>query len=127
MSRLMVMTLLLLLPAFPASGKVRNDAYPISCSQLWNAVKMTLGNPEDYNVVASDDSEMTASYTVVGAQRVRVNSVALNPQGTGCQMKVQSPDAGYMVDDEGLFRKRVAHSLAKLQVAKPAQPTQSEH
>jgi hypothetical protein len=122
MARLMVLTLLLLLPALPAFGKARNDIYPVPCSQLWDAVTITLGNPGDYKIMTSDDSEMTASYTVTGAVRVRVNSVVLNQQDAGCEMNVKSPDAGYMVDDESTFRKRVGKALARLQAAKPSQP-----
>jgi hypothetical protein len=40
-------------------------------------------------------------------------------------MKVQAADAGYMVDDEGAFRKRVSRSLTKLQAAKPSAPAKS--
>lgn len=125
MARRMVVTLLLLLPAISAFGKARNDTYPTPCSQVWDAVKATLANPTDYKIMVSDDSEMTATYLVTGDQRARVDSVALTPQDAGCQMKVQAADAGYMVDDEGAFRKRVSRSLTKLQAAKPSAPAKS--
>jgi hypothetical protein len=122
MARLMVVTLLLLLPALPAFGKARNDIYSVPCSQLWNAVTITLGNPGDYKLLDSDDFRMRASYTITGAQHVLTNSVALIQQDAGCQMKVNAPVAGYMILDESAFRKRVNKQLAKLQASKPAQP-----
>ena len=122
MARFTVVTLLLLGISMPAFGKAHNDTYPVACSVLWDAVKDTLSKPGDYSMMASDDTEMTASYIVVGAQRQRVDTIALNPKDNGCKMQVQAPDSGYMNDDEGLFRKRVSHSLAKLQAAKPAEP-----
>lgn len=128
MARFTVVTFLLVLVSIPAFGKDRN-IYPVDCSELWSAVRDTLGVAGDYTVFASDDEERTASYTIVGAQHQRVNSVALNSKDAGCEMLVKAPYSGNSNDDEGLFRKRVGRSLAKLQAAKTsegAKPSQGK-
>jgi hypothetical protein len=48
--------------------------------------------------------------------------MVLNPQGTGCEMAVQSAYRGLAHDDAGDFKKRVDDSLAKLKAAEPAEP-----
>ena len=120
MARFIVVTLLILILPVPVFGKAHNDAYPIECGNLWNAVRDTLGNAGNYTVMSSDDTEMTATYLIVGAQRQRINTLRLNAQDAGCKMQVKAPDSGISNDDEGLLRKRVSHSLAKLQAAKPS-------
>ncbi|MDR3774139.1 MAG: hypothetical protein P4L26_12365 [Terracidiphilus sp.] len=124
MARFLVSALLLLLSAIPAFGKPHSDVYPIPCDGLWKAVGDTLGNAGNYSVLVADDAEMKASFVAVGAQRQRVNSVALNPKDNGCELQGQFPDSGYMADEEGAFKKRLGHSLAKLQAAKPVAPPQ---
>ncbi len=120
MARFMVVALFFVLISVPAFGKP-NSVYPVSCSDLWDAVRDTLGVARDYAVVAADDSGRTASYTIVGAQHLRVNSVLLNATDAGCEMLVKAPYSGNSNDDEGLFRKRVGRSLARLQAAKPSE------
>lgn len=117
MARCIVFLLLLLGFSLPAFGKGHNDIYPVPCSDLWNAVKDTLGNTSNYNLVTSDDSEMTASYMVQNEPRQRVNSVRLSPANPGCELKIDSPDTGYG-DDRTSFQKRLNKSLAKVQAAK---------
>ncbi len=87
MARCIGFLLLLLGFSLPALGKGHNDVYPVPCSDLWNAVKDTLGNTGNYNLVTSDDSEMTASYMVQNETRQRVNSVHLNPADNGCELE----------------------------------------
>ena len=122
MARFLVFALLFLVPVFPAFGKPHNDSYPVPCGDLWSAVSDTLGNAGNYSILATDDTEMKASFMAVGAQRKRVNSVSLNPKDSGCQLQVQFPDSGYAEDEEGVFKKRVGHSLARIQAAKPSPP-----
>jgi len=105
----------------PAFGNVHKDTYPVPCSELWAAVKDTLKNSGNYGIIASDDNAMTASYTVGSSIRRGTNSVALSPQGTGCEMQVGSAYRGLMHDDAGDFKNRVNESLAKLKTAKPSE------
>jgi hypothetical protein len=122
----MVVVLLLFVLAVPAFAKPRNDVYPVSCSDLWDAVKDTLGNAGNYRVMAIDDVAMSASYLIVGATQQHVNSVELNPKDNGCQLQVKAPESVSMSDDETPFRKRVGQSLAKLNPAKPAAPAKPD-
>jgi hypothetical protein len=129
-TRLVVVALMALALALPALGKTYKSTYPVSCSDLWPAVKDTLGNVENYNVVDSDDTKMTASYgvkhaahvTITGAVLQRTNKVALVPKDTGCEMQVVSNYSGFEHNDKGDFKTRVDESLAKLKGAPDSQP-----
>lgn len=112
-----VVSLTLVMPAFCNTHK---DTYPVPCSELWAAVKDTLRNSGNYGIVSTDEAGMTASYTVGNTLRQRTNSVALNPQGTGCEMQVQSAYRGLAHDDAGDFKNRVDQSLAKLKASPSA-------
>src|SRR5271167_4574957 len=121
------MSLALALPAF---GKTYKSTYPVPCSELWGAVKDALSNPENYNVVESDDTKMTAYYNVKhsahvnvsGAILQRTNHVTLVPNGTGCEMQVVSNYSGWEHNDQGDFKTRVDQSLAKLKTSTPSGP-----
>lgn len=123
MARSLVVILVLVF-ASPAFAKPHNNIYTVPCSDLWNAVMDTLGDKGNYSIMASDDTEMTASFIVVGAVRVRVNSVTLNPQDNGCELKLKVADSGYSNsnEDEATFRKRVDHSMTRLKATSPAPP-----
>jgi hypothetical protein len=129
MMRSVVLVLMSLALAVPAFGKSHNDTYPVPCSELWGAVKDTLSSPENYSIVATDDTKMTAMYdvhhavhtSITGAALQRTNSVALTAQGTGCEMQVHSNYSGWNHDDAGDFKNRVNESLAKLKAAKPSE------
>ena len=115
------------LPAF--SGK-HKDTYPNACSEVWAAVKDTLGNAENYTVKMTDEARMTASYAVkhsahvsiTGALRQRPNTVSLSSKGTGCEMVVESNYSGFEHNDAGDFTKRVNESLVKLKGSAPSAP-----
>jgi hypothetical protein len=62
--KFLVITFMSLALALPAFGKTYKSTYPVACSELWGAVKDTLSIPENYTVVESDDTQMTASYNV---------------------------------------------------------------
>jgi len=134
MMRFVVVALMALILVVPAFGGVHKDAYPVACSELWAAVKDTLGNAENYSIVTTDNNQMTASYdvkhavhtSIAGAALQRTNSVALNPQGSGCEMQVHSNYSGWNHSDAGDFKKRVDESLAKLKAAKPSEPAKPE-
>ena len=132
-TRLVAVAFLSLALALPSLGKTYKSTYPMPCSEVWNAVKDTLSNPENYNVVESHDAEMTASYQVkhsvhvniTGALLQRTNHVTLVSNGAACEMRVVSNFSGWEHNDQGDFRKRVDESLAKLKTAKPSEPAKS--
>jgi hypothetical protein len=131
---IVVVALMTLASALPAFGKTYKSTYPVACSEVWSAVKDTLGNAENYDVVNSDDALMKATYDVKHAAHVNIsgallqrkNHVTLVPQGTGCEMQVVSNYSGWEHNDQGDFKQRVDESLTKL-TAKPAsQPTDAK-
>jgi hypothetical protein len=129
-----MLALALALPAFGAGNKTYKTTYPVPCSELWGAVKVALGNPDNYKDVQSDEDKMTADYnvkhsihwSVIGAVNQGKNHVSLAPIGTTCEMSVVSMYSGLSHNDQGDFKKRVDEALAKLQASKPAEPTQPE-
>lgn len=129
MLRFAAAAFLLLTFALPVSAKTHKVTYPNACSEVWAAVKDTLGNAENYTIKITDESKMMVSYsvkhsvhvTVTGALRQRPNTVSLRPLGTGCEMAVESNYSGFEHDDAGDFIKRVNESLAKLKETTPAE------
>src|SRR5271157_6503168 len=134
MMKFVIVALMSLAPALPAFGKTYKSTYPVPCSELWGAVKDTLSNPENYSVVSSDDTKMTAAHDVKHAAHVnvsgailqRTNHVTLVSKGAGCEMQVGSNYSGWEHNDRGDFKTRVDESLAKLQAAKPAEPAKPQ-
>jgi hypothetical protein len=59
-----MLALFLVQPAFGAGNKTYKTTYPVSCSELWGAVKVALANPDNYKDVSSDEEKMTADYNV---------------------------------------------------------------
>jgi hypothetical protein len=131
MARSLVVTLLTLILAFPAFGKTYKTTYPNTCSDLWPAVKDTLGNKDEYAQVKIFDADMRADYQpkhsvhvdITGTLMQRMNHVALVPKGTNCEMQVVSNWSGWGHEDQGDFKKRVDATLAKPKAANTAQPT----
>ncbi len=129
-----MLALVLALPAFGAGKKTYKTTYPVPCSELWGAVKVALGNPDNYKDVQSDEDKMAADYnvkhsihwSVVGAVNQGKNHVSLAPSGTTCEMSVESMYSGLSHNDQGDFKKRVEEALAKSQPPKPAEPTNPE-
>jgi hypothetical protein len=129
-----MLALTLALPAFGAGNKTYKTTYPVPCSELWSAVKVALGNPDNYKDVQSDEDRMTAEYnvkhsihwSVIGAVNQGKNHVSLAPIGTTCEMGVVSMYSGLSHNDQGDFKKRVDEALAKLQAPKPAEATKPE-
>ena len=109
------------LSAFGAGNKTYKTTYPVPCSELWSAVKVALGNPDNYKDVQSDEDKMAADYnvkhsihwSVIGAINQGKNRVSLAPSGTGCEMSVTSMYSGLSHNDQGDFKKRVEEALAK--------------
>jgi len=120
--------------AMPVFGKTYKSTYSVPCGEVWDAVKDTLSNPENYAVVESDDAQMTASYqvkhaahvTITGAVLQRKNHVTLVEKGATCEMQVVSNYSGFEHNDRDDFKKRVDESLAKLKSAPPSQPAKQQ-
>ena len=129
-----LLSLALALPAFGAGDKTYKTTYPVSCSEVWAAVKVALSNPDNYKDVQSDDDKMTADYnvkhsmhwSVIGAVNQGKNRVSLSPIGTTCEMSVVSMYSGLSHNDQGDFKKRVEEALAKLKNAPASQPAKPE-
>jgi hypothetical protein len=129
-----MLVLALALPAFGAGKKTYKSTYSVPCSDLWGAVKVALGNPDNYKDVQSDEDKMSADYnvkhsvhwSVIGAVNQGKNQVSLVPIGTTCEMSIVSMYSGLSHNDQGDFKKRVDEELAKLQAPKPAEPTKQE-
>jgi predicted DNA-binding WGR domain protein len=110
--------LALLLLATPCFAKVHSNTYSVPCNTLWSAVKDTLRNSGKYSILAIENSELTATYSlgIGSAGQKRSNSVSLNAKSdASCEMVVQSGFSGLTNDDAGDFKKRVDKSLEKLQ------------
>ena len=125
-----LISLVLALPAFGAGSKTYKTTYAVPCSEVWAAVKVALGNPDNYKDVQSDEDKMTAEYnvkhsihwSVAGAVNQGKNHVALLPVGSTCEMSVVSMYSGLAHNDQGDFKKRVDEALAKAKHAAPAEP-----
>ncbi len=122
------------LPAFGVGNKTYKTTYPVPCSELWSAVKVALGNPDNYKDVQSDEDKMTAEYnvkhsihwSVIGAVNQGKNHVSLAPLGTTCEMSVVSMYSGLSHNDQGDFKKRVDEALGKPAAPNPAEPAKPE-
>lgn len=130
-TRILFVLLMLLALAVTALAWTYKSTYPVPCSDVWRAVKDTLGNAESYEVLSSDDTKMTAAYhvkhqvhaNISGAILQRTNKVTLVPKGKGCEMQVVSNYSGWEHDDKGDFKKRVDDALAKAPSAAPPAST----
>jgi hypothetical protein len=125
-----LMSLALAVPVFAAGNKTYQTTYPVSCSEVWGAVKVALGNPNNYKDVQSDENKMSAEYNVkhsihwsiAGAINQGKNRVSLVPLGSTCEMIVVSMYSGLSHNDAGDFKKRVDEALAKLKGGTPSEP-----
>ena len=54
MLKILTVSLFLLLASLPAIAKP-TDVYPVSCNQLWTAVKDTLDTPHNYSILSEND------------------------------------------------------------------------
>jgi hypothetical protein len=113
--------LLIFSSSIPALAKP-HDVYPVSCDVLWAAVKDTLGNQNDFSVIAIDEAGQKASFVVVGETTPYRDMVALAPRDNQCAMKLTILQVGSDNSDERVFRKRLGRSLVRVQAAMPAKP-----
>jgi len=118
MRKLLIASFVILVFAAPALAKPR-DVYPVSCDDLWAAVKDTLTNPHDYGIMSMSDFDQRAQFVVVGNVTTYLDSVALMAAGDGCAMKVTISEVGADNADWRQFHNRIAKSLARRQAAKP--------
>ena len=118
MLKFLITSFFMLVVAAPALAKPR-DVYPVSCNDLWAAVKDTLDNPRNYGIMSMNDVEQKASFIVVGNLTAYTDKVALTAKDAGCAMKVTILEIGPDNPDWRQFHHRVERSLAKLQAAKP--------
>jgi hypothetical protein len=119
MIKTLAVGLLLLSVAVPAFAKPR-DIYPVSCDDLWAAVKDTLGNRSNYGVSSINDLDLRASFVVVGNLTVYTDRVALSATDGGCKMTTDIKEVGAENSDWQQFHNRVGKSLKKLQASKTA-------
>jgi hypothetical protein len=124
MIRTFIAAVLMLPLTAPALAKPR-DVFPVSCHDLWAAVKNTLTNKSNYGVLSMDDEAQTALFNIAGATRPLVNAVVLFPQDNGCVMKLAITESSKDDADEREFRKRLVRSLGKVQAGKPAAPAKA--
>lgn len=122
MSRALFVVLVVFLLPIPASAKPHN-VFPVSCDVLWTAVKDTLNNPNDYRVLSMSDSEMKASFIVVGELKPYTDRVILSAAEGGCAMKLTMSQIGPDNSDERVFRKQFGKRLAALQAVEKAKPS----
>jgi hypothetical protein len=133
MLRLALVVLSLFVFSLPSFSKTHKETYPNACSEVWTAVKDTLGNPENYTIKMTDEAHMSVSYsvkhsahvTITGALRQRPNTATLSPKGTGCEMQVESNYSGFEHNDAGDFTKRVSEFLAKQKGSTPSETPKS--
>ena len=118
--RIFLVTLLALAITVPAHAKSKHDVYPMSCDDLWTAVKATLKNPNDYAILGLNDLSLKAWFIVVGDLKTYTDHVELTPQGDTCAMTLAMYQIGSDNSDERGFRHRFKRSLAKVQAANAA-------
>jgi hypothetical protein len=121
MRKFLVTSFFLLVVAAPSLAKPR-DVYPVSCDDLWAAVKLTLNNQSNYSVLSMDDLGQRAAFTVVGELTAYTDRVALRVQDSACAMNATIDQVGADNVDWRQFHHRLAQALAKLQAAKPKLP-----
>jgi hypothetical protein len=117
MLKFLITSFFMLVVAAPALAKSR-DVYPVSCDDLWAAVKSTLENPRDYGIVSMNEVEQKASSTIIGSLTVYTDKIALTAKDGGCAMKATFIQEGPDDSDWLQFHHRLERSLAKLQAAK---------
>ncbi len=113
----MFVVLFLVITSFPACARAR-DVYPVSCDDLWAAVKDTLQSPRDYAIVSMSDSAWSATFTVIGNLTVRTDRVSLKTADSGCAMKAEITEIGADDPDWRQFHNRISKALVKLQARK---------
>ncbi|MGA8740290.1 MAG: hypothetical protein WB561_03785 [Terracidiphilus sp.] len=118
MLKFLITSLIMFVFAAPALAKPI-DVYPVSCNELWRAVKDTLDDPQHYGISSMNDAEQKASFIVIGDLVLYTDTVALTPKAGSCRAKASVIELGADNLEWRQFQHRVARSLAKLQATKP--------
>jgi hypothetical protein len=118
MLKVLIASFFMLVIAAPVLAKSR-DVYPVSCDDLWTAVKNSLDSPRDYGILSMNDVEQKASFTIIGSLTVYTDRISLTAKDGGCAMKATFIQEGPDDSDWRQFHHRLERSLAKLQAAKP--------
>jgi hypothetical protein len=118
MRKFLITSFLILVVAAPALAKSSN-VYPVSCADLWAAVKDTLQRPRDYGILSMNEVEQKASFTIVGSLTVYTDRIAPTARDGGCAMKATFIQEGPDDSDWRQFHHHLERSLTKLQAAKP--------
>ena len=121
MRKFLITSFLMLVFVAPALAKSR-DVYPVSCADLWAAVKDSLHNPHDYGILSMNEAEQKVSFTIIGSLTVYTDRIALTAKDGGCAMKATFIQEGPDDSDWLQFHHRLERSLAKLQASKPKSP-----
>lgn len=118
MLKFLITSLFGLVLAVPALAKPAG-VYPVSCDNLWVAVKDMLDNPSNYAVESMDDAGQRASFIIVGSTPHYTQRVALSVKDGGCLANATIYEIGADNDEWRLFHHRLAKSVVKLQATKP--------
>jgi hypothetical protein len=118
MLKLVLPLFLVLIFAAPAPAKPV-DVYPVSCNDLWAALKDTLGDEGNYAVISEDDVAQRAWFVVVGARGHYTQKVALKMRNGGCAANATVLELGPDNGDWRQFQHHLRRSLAKLHGAQP--------
>jgi hypothetical protein len=129
MGKFLIVSFLVLLFAAPAIAK-SPELYPVSCDDLWAAVKDTLSDSSNYFLMSASDSRQRATFVVVGDLVQYTEKVALTAKGGGCLANATMNELGPDNADWRQFHHRLKKTLAKLQAAKlqaekPKPPTET--
>lgn len=123
MNRTIVTLFALLFFAVPAFPKTRDvhpvkGVYPVSCDDLWVAVKETLGDKGNYALSSVNDLSLHASFIVVGDLILFTDRVTLYPKENGCTVKTDIGEVGAENTNWRQFHSRLDRTLGRLQAAK---------
>jgi hypothetical protein len=118
MLRFLIASFFMLVVTVPSLAKSR-DVYPLSCADLWAAVKDSLESPRDYAILSMNDVQQKTSFTIIGSLTLYTDKIALTAKDGGCAMKATFLQEGPDDSDWRQFLHRLERSLAKLQAAKP--------
>lgn len=125
MIRAIALALCILSLAVPASPKTKDvravkGVYPVSCDDLWVAVKDTLGNKSNYSLASVNDLDLHASFIVVGDLILYTDRVTLYQKNGGCAIREEIKEVGAENPNTRAFNSRLEKSLERLQMAKAA-------